>query len=108
VPDLGRRVSRPRLDGTEHGATLRQVDWQFGAQELWTLPHRNAALALVGAIFAHQQVLDELLGYGRASLRAPGLREVADERADQAAFVDTLSGLLAWLPDRDPRKSRRM
>ena len=49
-----------------------------------------ADLALVGQVFAHQQVLHDLLGDGRAALRAPGLREVADEGADQAALVDAL------------------
>src|SRR5262245_63227381 len=49
-----------------------------------------ADLALVGQILAHQQVLDDLLSDGRAALRAPGRGEIADEGADQAAFVDPL------------------
>src|SRR5262245_46550300 len=49
-----------------------------------------ADLALVGQVFAHQQVLDDLLGDGRAALRAPGGGEIADEGADQAALVDPL------------------
>src|SRR5262245_52674424 len=49
-----------------------------------------ADLALVGEVIANQQVLDDLLGDGRATLRAAGLSEVADEGADQAALVDPL------------------
>src|SRR5262249_10792400 len=49
-----------------------------------------ADLALIGQVFAHQQVLDDLLGDGRAALRAPGGGEIADEGADQAALVDPL------------------
>src|SRR5262249_18965456 len=46
-----------------------------------------ADLALVGQVFAHQQVLDDLLGDGRAALRPPGGGEIADEGADQAALL---------------------
>src|SRR5262249_15522724 len=35
-------------------------------------------------------VLDDLLSDGRAALRAPGRGEIADEGADQAALVDPL------------------
>src|SRR5262249_717324 len=49
-----------------------------------------ADLALVGQVFAHQQVLDDLLGDGGTALRAPGGREIADEGADQAALVNPL------------------
>src|SRR5262245_63547605 len=49
-----------------------------------------ADLALVGEVFAHQQVLDDLLGDGGTALRAPGGREIADEGADQAALVNPL------------------
>src|SRR5262245_44039946 len=49
-----------------------------------------ADLALVGQVFAHQQVLDDLLGDGGAALRAPGGGEIADEGADQATLVDSL------------------
>ncbi len=49
-----------------------------------------ADLALVGEILADQQVLDDLLGDGRAALRPPGVGEVADEGADQATLVDPL------------------
>src|SRR6202043_1748676 len=49
-----------------------------------------ADLALVGQVFAHQQVLDDLLSDGRAALRAPRRGEIADEGADQAALVDPL------------------
>src|SRR5262245_9184928 len=56
-----------------------------------------ADLALVGEVFAHQQVLDDLLGDGRAALRAPGGGEIADEGADQAALVDPLMLIEAFV-----------
>ena len=49
-----------------------------------------ADLALIGQVFTHQQVLDDLLSDGRAALWAAGRGEVADEGANQAAFVDAL------------------
>src|SRR5262249_17728257 len=52
--------------------------------------HHLANLAFVGDIFADQNVLDHLLGDGRASLWSPGLRQITDEGADQRAFVDPL------------------
>jgi hypothetical protein len=49
-----------------------------------------ADLAFVTHFVAHQQVLDDLLRDGRATLQPARLGEVADERADQAVFVDAL------------------
>ena len=49
-----------------------------------------AHLALVGDVVADEEVLGDLLGDGRAALRPPGLRQVADEGADDAALVDAL------------------
>src|SRR5204863_4568065 len=40
-------------------------------------------LALVGEIFANQQVFHDLLGDGRAALGPARLSEIADEGADQ-------------------------
>src|SRR6266567_4132570 len=60
-----------------------------------------ADLALVGQVFAHQQVLDDLLGDGRAALRAPRGGEIADEGADQAALVDSLVLIEAFVLGRE-------
>ena len=49
-----------------------------------------ADLALVGHVLADQQVLDHLLGDGRAALRPSGLGQIADEGADDAALVDAV------------------
>src|SRR5262249_31281981 len=46
-----------------------------------------ADLALVGQVFAHQQVLDDLLGDGRAALRARGGGEFAEEGAAHARLA---------------------
>ncbi len=60
-----------------------------------------ADLALVGKIVAHQQVFRDLLGDGRAALRAAGLGKVAEEGADQAALVDPLVLIEAPILGRD-------
>src|SRR5262249_56431754 len=60
-----------------------------------------ADLALVGQVFAHQQVLDDLLGDGGTALRAPGGGEIADEGADQATLVDPLVLVEAFVLGRD-------
>ena len=62
-----------------------------------------ADLAIVGEVLADQQVLHDLLGDGRAALRAPGLREVADEGADQAALVDAFVPIEALVLGREER-----
>ena len=61
------------------------------------LPH----LAFVGDILAHQEILHDLLRDGRAALRPAGLREVADEGADQRALVDALVLVEALVLGRD-------
>src|SRR5262249_48814221 len=60
-----------------------------------------ADLALVGQVFAHQQVLDDLLSDGRAALRAPGRGEIADEGADQAALVYSVVLIEAFVLGRE-------
>jgi hypothetical protein len=62
-----------------------------------------ADLALIGQVFAYQQVLDDLLGDGRAPLRAPRRGEIADEGADQAALVDPLVLIEALVLGREKR-----
>ena len=52
--------------------------------------HHLADLALIGEVLPHQQVLHDLLGDSRAALRAAGLGEIADERANHPALVDPL------------------
>src|SRR5258708_27889613 len=64
-----------------------------------------ANLSLVGSVFAHQQVLDELLRYRRTSLAAAGLREIVQESADQASFVNGLVLVKALVFGRDERVS---
>src|SRR5262249_1337077 len=49
-----------------------------------------ADLALIRKILSHQQVLDDLLGDGRAALWPAGLREIADERANEATLINAL------------------
>ena len=49
-----------------------------------------ADLALVADVVTDQKILGDLLGDGRAALRPPGLCDVGDEGADQAALVDAL------------------
>jgi hypothetical protein len=62
-----------------------------------------ADLALIGEVFTHQQVLDDLLGDGRAALRTPGLGEIADEGADQAPLIDPLMLMKAFVLGCDER-----
>ena len=62
-----------------------------------------ADLAVIGQVLAHQEVLHDLLGDGRAALRASGLREIADEGADQAALVDALVPVEALVFGRQER-----
>ena len=62
-----------------------------------------ADLAVIGEVLADQEVLHDLLGDGRAALRAPGLREVADEGADQAALVDAFVPIEALVLGREER-----
>ena len=49
-----------------------------------------ANFALVGDVLADQEILHHLLGDGRTALRPAGIGEIADEGADDAAFVDTV------------------
>ena len=62
-----------------------------------------ADLAVIGEVLADQEVLHDLLGDGRAALRPPGLCQVADEGADQAAFVDTFVPVEALVLGRQER-----
>ena len=92
-PEIG---PRRHLDAPGAAAEIDGVEIELENLPLAQLafdPRRHdhlADLALVGEIVTHQQVLRDLLGDGRAALRAAGLGKVADEGADQAALVDPL------------------
>ncbi len=49
-----------------------------------------ANLAVVGDVFADQQVLDHLLGDGRTARRPARVRQIADEGANEPVLVDAL------------------
>src|SRR5262249_54206918 len=49
-----------------------------------------ADLALVGHLATDQQILDDLLGDGRATLWPPVLAKIADEGADDAMLIDAM------------------
>jgi hypothetical protein len=44
----------------------------------------------MGEIVPHQEVLDQLLGDGRAPLRATGVGKIGNEGPDQPALVDAV------------------
>ena len=86
-----RQLDAPGAAAEIDGVEIKLEDLVLAQRRLDPRRHDHLAdLALVGQVVAHQQVLHHLLGDGRAALRAPGLREVADEGADQAALVDAL------------------
>ena len=60
-------------------------------------------LAVIGEVLADQEIFYDLLGDGRAALRTSGLREVANEGADQPALVDALVPIEALVFSRDER-----
>src|SRR5262249_60984129 len=77
----------PEIDGIE----IELENFRLAERMLDPRRHDHLAdLALVGQVFAHQQILDDLLGDGRAALRAPRGSEIADEGTDQAALIDPL------------------
>ena len=99
--------SRRHLDAPGAAAEIDGIEIELENLPLAQLaldPRRHdhlADLALVGEIVADQQVLRDLLGDGRAALRAAGLGKVADEGADQAALVDPLVLIEALVLGRD-------
>src|SRR5262249_57158109 len=89
-------AARGELDAPGSAAEIDRIEIELEdlrlAQRLLD-PRRDdhlADLSLVGQVLAHQQVLDDLLSDGGAALRAAGGGEVSDEGADQAALVDPL------------------
>src|SRR5262249_14036207 len=95
--DLVRRLAeiatRRHLDAPGAAAEIDGIEIELEylrLAERMLDPRRHdhlADLALVGQVFAHQQVLDDLLGDGRTALWAPRRGEIADEGADQASLV---------------------
>src|SRR5262249_28997825 len=86
------------IDGIE----IELENLRLGGRLLDPRRHDHLAdLALVGQVFAHQQVFDDLLGDGRAALRAPGGGEIADEGTDQTALVDPFVLIEAFVLGRE-------
>src|SRR5205085_4023431 len=86
-----RELDAPRAPAEIDGIEIKLEDLRLAQRLLDPRCHDHLAdLALVGQIFADQQILDDLLGDGRAALRPAGCGEIADEGADQAALVDPL------------------
>src|SRR5262245_37771103 len=104
---LAKIAARRHLDAPGAAAEINRIEIKlenFRLAQRMLDPRRHnhlADLALIGQVFADQEVLDDLLGDGRAALRAPRTREIADEGADQAALVDALVLIKAPVLGRD-------
>src|SRR5438128_9077290 len=86
------------IDGIE----IELEDFRLAERALDPRRHDHLAdLALVGEVIAHQQVLHDLLGDGRAALRPSELGEAIDEGADQAALVDPFVLVEAFVLSRE-------
>ena len=82
APGAAAEIDRVEIDLEDFVLAQRRVDARR---------HDHLAdLALVADVVADQQVLGDLLGDGRAALRAAGLRDVGDEGANEPALVDAL------------------
>src|SRR5215813_8876806 len=107
VRRLAEIAARRHLDAPGAAAEINGIEIKLEnlplAQRVLDPRRQNhlADLALVGQVFAYQQVLDDLLGDGRAALRAPGRGKIADEGADQAALVDPLVLIEAFVLGRE-------
>src|SRR5262249_8758914 len=104
---LAEITARPHLDAPGAAAEIDGIEIELEnlrlAERLLD-PRRHdhlADLALVGQVFAHQRVLDDRGGEGRAALRPPGGGEIAEEGADQPALVDPLVLKEAFPPARE-------
>src|SRR6266446_158043 len=101
-----RTLNAPRAAAEIDGVEIQFQDLVFAECGLNSRrDNRLANLSLVGSIFAHQQVLDELLGYRRTALAAAGLREIVQESADQTAFINPLVLVKALVFGRNERVS---
>src|SRR4029434_9598012 len=80
----------PRAAAEIDGIEIKLENFRLAQRALEARGHDHLAnLALIGEVFAHQQVLDDLLSNCGAALRASGRGEIADEGANQAALVDS-------------------
>src|SRR5258707_1998497 len=101
-----RTLNAPRAAAEIDGVEIEFQDLVLAERGLNSRRDNGLAnLSLVGSVFAHQQVLDELLRYRRTSLAAAGLREIVQESADQASFVNALVLVKALVFGRDERVS---
>src|SRR6516162_627747 len=96
---LAEIVARGPLDAPRATAEIHRVQVKF--ENLFLTQrilesrrhYQFADLALVGHVATDQQILDDLLGYGRATLRPPAIAEIAeiaDEGAHDATLIDAM------------------
>src|SRR5262245_27396688 len=84
-----RHLDAPGAAAEINGIEIELEDLPLAQRVLDARRHDHLAdLALIGQVFAHQQVLDDLLGDGRAAMWAARRGEIADEGTDQATLVD--------------------
>src|SRR5258708_5679797 len=82
-----RSLNAPRTAAEIDGVEIKFQDLVFAECRLNSRRDNGLAdLALIGSIFTHQQVLDELLRYRRTALAASGLRAIVQVSAYQAAL----------------------
>ena len=100
----GRELDPPGAAAEINRIEVELEDLRFAQRVLDPRCHDHLAdLAVIGEVLADQEVLHDLLGDGRAALRAPGLRKVADEGADQPALVDPSVAIEALVLGREER-----
>src|SRR6516165_2589790 len=93
---LAEIVARGPLDAPRVTAEIHRVQVKFEnlcltQRILESRRHYQFAdLALVGHVATDQQILDDLLGYGQATLRPPAIAEIADEGAHDATLIDAM------------------
>ena len=97
-----RQLDAPGASAEINRIEIELEDFILAERALEARRHDHLAdLALIGEVLAHQEVLHDLLGDGRAALRTPAPAEVADEGADQAALVHALVLIEALVLGRD-------
>src|SRR3954451_9821604 len=100
----GRELDSPGAAAEINRIEVELEDLRFAQRVLDPRCHDHLAdLAVIGEVLADQEVLHDLLGDGRAALRAPGLRKVADEGPDQPALVDPSVAIEALVLSREER-----
>src|SRR6516164_9491915 len=89
-------VARGRLDAPRAAPEIHRVQVKFEnlffAQRIFeTRRHYHFTdLALIGHVISDQQILHDLLGNGRATLRPTSVAEISDKGADDAALIDAM------------------